>query len=882
VLGQEQVSTYFDSASMPRWMAGGFGWGTYVAESRFTAFGQPLLTDLGNTYGAVVSYQYDEVTNRLTDVALKREQIRGTDLAVSYGYDPAGNVTSVLDRPTNAALGGAAAVDNQCFAYDGLRRLTSAWTAKDAAGCEVAPEAVLPGLVGGAAPYWTEYEYDPLGNRTVMVEHATDGTSGATRTQYSYGADDAGPHALTSMTRSVDGGAEVAAGSFTYDKAGNQTSRDLPGSPKQILGWGGEGELAQVSTTGSGTSGEDSLEAGEAEFVYDAGGERLTRADASGTTVYLPGGQELHVDPSGVVSAKRYYSFAGQTVAMRTGAGLGGVTSLVNDAHGTPLAAVPNTSWSTTSVERLYTDPFGAVRGGGTASVAGDHQFLGKTRDVATGLTLLGARYYDELVGRFISVDPVLDPGTPAQFNAYVYSGNNPLTWSDPSGLFWNSIKNGAKRAAGAVGGFVKKHQAEIVGAVVGGATFVGCMAVTVGAGSIGCGIAAGAAGGAATNLWKSKVQKTQEFSWRSLAFDTGIGAVTGLIGGPVGGMAVRAAAPAARAAASSVASAVRAVAPRASAAVASGARSAASSVRSGVSAIRSRVQSAGARPSQGTSATRAGGACSFAGSTGVLLADGSSKAIKDLKAGEKVQAADPATGEAGAREVEAVHVHDDVMVTLVVDGRQIRTTEDHPFWSVTDQRFERADHLQPGELVLTADGQSATVDAIQTSDVLYDAAYNLTVADLHTYHVLTGQPATAEPQRGPPGAPDAVLVHNCPLGGGGAANTADNLLPGLPASAPKPLGLGSTGRTAPGDLAEQLAMTEVRSAPGGTALNMRTPMGDPRWPAADGWIKMSHQVNGMDIHYVRNTVTGAVDDFKFANPFNPVVLVQPGRSIVG
>jgi hypothetical protein len=47
------------------------------------------------------------------------------------------------------------------------------------------------------------------------------------------------------------------------------------------------------------------------------------------------------------------------------------------------------------------------------------------------------------------------------------------------------------------------------------------------------------------------------------------------------------------------------------------------------------------------------------------------------------------------------------------------------------------------------------------------------------------------------------------------AANTADELLPGLPASAPKPLGLGSTGRTTPGSLAEQLAMTEVRSAPG-------------------------------------------------------------------
>ena len=35
--------------------------------------------------------------------------------------------------------------------------------------------------------------------------------------------------------------------------------------------------------------------------------------------MYLPGGQEVHVDPAGVVAATRYYSFAGQTVAVRDG-----------------------------------------------------------------------------------------------------------------------------------------------------------------------------------------------------------------------------------------------------------------------------------------------------------------------------------------------------------------------------------------------------------------------------------------------------------------------------------------------------------------------------------------------------------------------------------
>jgi filamentous hemagglutinin len=41
--------------------------------------------------------------------------------------------------------------------------------------------------------------------------------------------------------------------------------------------------------------------------------------------------------------------------------------------------------------------------------------------------------------------------------------------------------------------------------------------------------------------------------------------------------------------------------------------------------------------------------------------------------------------------------------------------------------------------------------------------------------------------------------------------------------------------------------------------------MTDSRWPATDGWVKMAQNVNGVEVHYVKNTVTGAVDDFKFA-----------------
>jgi hypothetical protein len=42
---------------------------------------------------------------------------------------------------------------------------------------------------------------------------------------------------------------------------------------------------------------------------------------------------------------------------------------------------------------------------------------------------------YDPVLGRFISVDPVMDLSDPQQWNAYSYSNGNPLTWSDPTGM---------------------------------------------------------------------------------------------------------------------------------------------------------------------------------------------------------------------------------------------------------------------------------------------------------------------------------------------------------------------------------------------------------------------------------------------------------------
>ena len=82
-----------------------------------------------------------------------------------------------------------------------------------------------------------------------------------------------------------------------------------------------------------------------------------------------------------------------------------------------------------------------------------------------------------------------------------------------------------------------------------------------------------------------------------------------------------------------------------------------------------------------------------------------------------------------------------------------------------------------------------------------------------------------------------------------------------------KPLGRGSTGRTIPKNLHEQLAMKEVMSNPKGREL-LDVPMTDPRWPQKDGWVKVAQNIENstekIEIHYVKNKITDQFDDFKF------------------
>lgn len=138
---------------------------------------------------------------------------------------------------------------------------------------------------------------------------------------------------------------------------------------------------------------------------------------------------------------------------------------------------------------------------------------------------------------------------------------------------------------------------------------------------------------------------------------------------------------------------------------------------------------------------------CSFSGETEVLMADGTTKPISEVEVGDWVLAEDPETGERGAREVTHLWVHQDTIIDLEIDGHDVATTEDHPFWNHTDSEWQRADALDSGDLVLTADGATRSVDGMDWGSARTTTAYNLSVDDIHTYYVHVGG--------------DEVLVHN-------------------------------------------------------------------------------------------------------------------------
>ncbi|WP_229848732.1 RHS repeat-associated core domain-containing protein [Streptomyces melanogenes] len=401
-----------------------------------------LGTDPTAPKRAYLTYDYEDGTRRLAHSYVTDDVHSYKPQDLTFTQDDAGNVTSIFD---SSAQGGTGKADNQCFAYDGQRRLVEAWTPKTA-DCVTGGRTATN--IDGAAPYWTSYTYNDAGQRKTETQHAT---AGETTTAYEYGTAASQPHPLSRTTS----GSKTS--TYAYDKTGNTTSR--PGvQGQQSLSWDSEGNLTSTSEPAAGNK-----PALANSYLYDANGALLIRraTGGDGETVLYLGSTEVRLTVKGSaksLAATRSYTAGEQVIAVRTVNAATGVTKLsflASDHHGTGTLALDAT---TLAVTKRYTAPFGGARGPASSAWPDDKTFLGKSSDQSTGLTHIGAREYDTNTGQFISVDPALELNKHQSLSGYAYAENNPATLSDPSGQGSFSCQMGV--SCGEQATFIESHNA--------------------------------------------------------------------------------------------------------------------------------------------------------------------------------------------------------------------------------------------------------------------------------------------------------------------------------------------------------------------------------------------------------------------------------------
>ncbi|WP_246741468.1 RHS repeat-associated core domain-containing protein [Bradyrhizobium aeschynomenes] len=388
-----------------------------TSQSFWTAYAMDAdghLTQQTAGNGLTTTRGFDPLTGRLTSIAT------GTSGAVqnqSFGYDRLGNLTSRSDANTNLS---------ETFAYDALSRLTSSTTNVD------------------TTPLVKTFSYSPIGNILTKSDVGS----------YTYpAAGQPRPHAVTGIAGTI-----IA--SFIYDANGNQTS----GLGRSIV-------YTSYNKPASITQGSRTI-----SFVDDTDHQRVKQVTPEGTTLYIGAfGVAAEVQNPGTVTQKwtDYLMVGNARVGMRVAQTSGGSTTVTtryfHTDHLGSISAISDQNGLL--VERLSYDAWGKRRNvDGTDDTTGsitsqttrgftDHEELS-----VAGLIHMNGRIYDPLLARFTSADTVTEsPFSTQGWNRYSYVGNDPLTFTDPSGhcflgCFWNAIGKAVSGAWKAVTHFFQTN----------------------------------------------------------------------------------------------------------------------------------------------------------------------------------------------------------------------------------------------------------------------------------------------------------------------------------------------------------------------------------------------------------------------------------------
>ncbi len=314
---------------------------------------------------------------------------RPNGVNTSYTYDSVSRLLSVLHQTGNTTLDGAS------YAYDAAGNRTS--------------KTALPSNVASA------YSYDPVYELTKVLQGAT------TKESYTYDAvgnrtyQPGAPYTYNSSNEMLTREGVP----YTYDANGNTLSK-TNGSATTSYAWDFENRLTSVTLPGTG---------GAVSFQYDPFGRRIQKTNASGTTAYVYDGDNIveELTGSGGTIAERYTYGPGIDEPL-----VGQRQPLIFYYEADGLGSVTSLTTPTGNTAATYTyDSFGFLTAS-TGSATNWYRYTARQFDCDTALYYYRARYYDPTSGRFLSGDPT---GFNGGVNFYSYSADDPVNYTDPSGL---------------------------------------------------------------------------------------------------------------------------------------------------------------------------------------------------------------------------------------------------------------------------------------------------------------------------------------------------------------------------------------------------------------------------------------------------------------
>ena len=357
---------------------------------------------------------------------------------IAYSYDQLGNLTTRIN--------GVQGVE-EVFTYDNLLRLTQSTRTAILSGDLTSTETV-------------DYAYDNLGNLTYKSDWGSydyGGSAGIDSVASGGTGSTYRPHQVGRVTR--EDNPDI---SYHYDANGNLVkgnNRDIAYNHQQ--------KPTLISQT-------DEQGARQAGFDYDAGHARFRQVSSEGdktTTTYYLGKlyEKVVTETAGTGTKTEYRLYIGDFAMVKyENVGEGSECRNVRYLHTDRLGSVETvTDGNGKVLERHGYDAFGKPRaanwmldsrqGGlidgrkGLFSNITTRGFTGHEHVDSVGIIHMNGRGYDPELGRFLSVDPVLQfPDNSQSLNPYSYIMNNPMSGTDPSGF---SSEEGSPRPINGCGG---------------------------------------------------------------------------------------------------------------------------------------------------------------------------------------------------------------------------------------------------------------------------------------------------------------------------------------------------------------------------------------------------------------------------------------------